>query len=200
MKLVSVLFLMLGLAVSANAQGPKSRNTTAPTYTNTAPAAMSYGSAYTNEIIVGLQTQGGFASYKACKDCPTGSILTLTGSYLRYWQNNMQYGVTASFINTSKEFSKNDKSATRIEAIGVGVYNLQSDLANSIFAKAGVGLYSALKDDGSDYENKIGLFIGAGKRFAWLKNVSFSPEVRLVKRGDIDFAIEADILAFSIMW
>ncbi|NUN05615.1 MAG: hypothetical protein HUU57_07625 [Bdellovibrio sp.] len=82
----------------------------------------------------------------------------------------------------------------------MGVYNLQSDLANSLFAKAGVGLYSALKDDSSDYENKVGLFIGGGKRFAWLKNVSFSPEVRLVKRGDIDFAIEADILAFSIMW
>lgn len=200
MKFVTVFALVMGLALSANAN-QKAKNRGA-TYETTAPAAPTYSyssSAFTHEIST-LSTVGGFFSGKQCKDCSTASVLKVSGSYLRYWQDNMQYGFYASFENLSKEASASGKSATRFDIVGQGAFNFSNDLANAIFAKAGVGLYSVLKDDGSDYENKIGLFLGAGKRFAWLKNVSYSPEVRLVKRGDIDFAIEADLLNFSIYW
>ncbi|MNL47496.1 hypothetical protein D3C87_1702880 [compost metagenome] len=93
-----------------------------------------------------------------------------------------------------------NKGATAFDLIGVGVYNVDSDLKNSIFAKAGVGIYSVPNDDLDGFEAQFGFFLGAGKRFAWLSNVSYTPELRLVKRGDIDMAVEIALINFSILW
>lgn len=188
MKLVTIAALALAFTVSAQAKTYKSPE-------------RSYASAgnYTHEITTNL-SRGVFVSGKECKDCSTGSIIDVGASYLHNWQNNMQYGVEARLQNLSKEASATGKSATRLDILGIGTFNLESDYANSIYAKAGIGLYSVIKDDGSDYENKFGFFVGAGKRFAWLNNVSYTPELRLVKRGDIDIAIQVDLLNFSIYW
>lgn len=168
-------------------------------YTSTSGTASLFSSGFRHELMTSL-TRGSFVSGKECKNCDTGTIIDVSGSYLRSWKETLQYGVEARLLNLSKEASGTGKSATRFDILGIGAYNLSSDFKNSLYAKAGVGLYSVLKDDGSDYENKFGLFIGVGKRFEWLNNLTYTPELRLVKRGDIDFAIQIDVLNFSIYW
>ncbi|WP_374075456.1 hypothetical protein [Bdellovibrio bacteriovorus] len=200
MKLITIAALALAFTVSAQAKTPGTKVSKSPASAERSYASTSsYGGSFTHEITTNL-TRGVFQSGKNCKDCDTGTIIDIGGSYLRYWKDNMQYGVEARLQNLSKEASGVGKSVTRIDLLGVGTYNLTSDLANAIYAKAGVGLYSVVNDDGDDYENKFGFFVGAGKRFSWLNNVSYTPELRLVKRGDIDIAIQIDLLNFSIYW
>lgn len=205
MKLFSMLALVFAFAMSAQAKTTKVPGTSVakPTFSEPSYSTSSYGSSFsfapTHEITTNF-TGGQFISGKECKDCSSGTVLSLKGSYLHYWKDNMQWGVEGSFQNASKEFTQSGKSATRIDILGIGTYNLTSELKNAIYAKGGVGLYSVLKDDGSDYENKFGLFVGVGKRFAWLNNISYAPELRLVKRGDLDFAVDIEILNFSIYW
>ncbi|MEN0059897.1 MAG: outer membrane beta-barrel protein [Bdellovibrio sp.] len=172
---------------------------TAEAQTRRTASTASYGGAFTHEITTNL-TNGVFVSGKECKDCSTGSVVDIGGSYLRYWKDNMQYGVEGRLQNLSKEASAINKSATRIDLLAIGTYNLTSDLKDAIYGKAGVGIYSVINNDGDDYENKFGFFVGAGKRFSWLNNISYTPELRLVKRGDIDIAIQVDLLNFSIYW
>ncbi len=40
--------------------------------------------------------------------------------------------------NLSKEASATAKSATRIDILGIGAFNVSSDYADSVYAKAGV--------------------------------------------------------------
>lgn len=161
------------------------------------PAAT--GGDFTNEIMTNL-TNGYFASEKACKDCDTGSTLDLGVSYLRFVQDGMQVGGEGRIRSLSKEVSGTGDSKTLIDIAAVGAYNFDADLENSFYGKVGVGFYSVLKNDRSDYENKLGLFVGVGKRFALFHAVTYTPELRLVKKGDIDVGIELALLNFSIHW
>lgn len=176
-------FLMAGLAQSAPKKAPGMRvakpSPEEKVYSATALSVPASSSMYKHEFTTTL-TRGYFISGKECKDCSTGSIIDIGGSYLRYWKDDMQYGTEARLLNLSKEASVTGKSATRFDVLAIGAYNFSSDLKNSIYAKAGVGLYSVIKDDGSDYENKFGLFLGAGKRFAWLKEVILILQFKLI--------------------
>lgn len=162
-------------------------------------SSYSFGGSYTHEISTNF-TSSSFISGKECKNCDSGSNLNFNASYLRYWKENMQWGAEGGLRMLSKEFSGTGESKTLFDISGLGVYNFERDLKNAPYAKGGIGLVSVLKDDGSDYETKLGLFVGVGKRFSWLNNVSYAPELRLVKRGDIDVAIQVEILNFSIYW
>lgn len=207
MKLVSIVAVAFAMALGGVAQaqaktskvpGTKvSRDTGSKDYVT---SSYSYsGGSYTHEITTNL-SGGQYISEKACKDCSTASILNLKGSYLHYWQDNMQWGVEGAVNMLSKEVSRSGKSETLVDLLAIGAYNLDSDFKNSIFAKAGVGIYSVLNDRADGYENKLGLFLGVGKRFSWLSNVSYTPELRLVKKGDIDFGLEIALINFSIYW
>ncbi|MGZ3792193.1 MAG: hypothetical protein ACXVCP_07585, partial [Bdellovibrio sp.] len=143
---------------------------------------------------------GSYFSEKLCKDCDTASVLSIGASYLHYWKDNMQWGAEGSIRTLSKEVSRSNKSETLLDILGVGVYNFESDLKNAVYAKAGIGFVSVINNTRDGYENKLGFFIGAGKRFSWLSNVSYTPEIRLVKKGDIDMGIEIALLNFSIYW
>lgn len=200
MMTVAVLALALTTTAQANNKAPGTR--TAQSSWNSrsyATSSSSYSFGYTNEITT-MATTGSFASGKQCKNCDGGSALDVGVGYLRAWKDNIQFGGEGRFQQLSEEVSGVGKSVTRIDLVGVGVYNLESDFKNSIFVKGGIGIFSALNDDGTDYENKFGFFVGAGKRFNWLSSVAYSPELRLVKRGDIDISIELALLNFSIYW
>lgn len=145
-------------------------------------------------------TRGGFITGKECKDCSSGSVIDIGGAYLYTLDSKLQVGGDARLQSLSKEFSRSGKSATLIELIGIGVYNFQSDFDNAFYAKGGIGLYSALNDAGTDYENKLGLQIGGGKRFPLFSNITYNPELNLIKRGDIDFAIEIKLINLGISW
>lgn len=201
MKMFVIAALALTFSFSADAKMPGTK-VSKPTTTErqyASSGSYSYGGSYTHEITTNL-SRGFFQSGKECKNCESGTNLTLTGSYLRYWKDSIQWGAEGGLRMLSKEASGTGDSETLFDIMGIGAYNFQSDLKNAIYAKAGIGLMSVLKDDGSDYENKLSLFVGAGKRFAWFGNVSYSPELRLVKRGDIDLAIQIDIVNFSLYW
>lgn len=159
------------------------------------PAAGSY----MNEITTNA-TGGLFFSGKQCKDCSSGSNLSLGVGYLTTLDNQIQVGGEGRLRILSKETSGTGDSETLFDIVGVGVWNMTTDFANAIFAKGGIGLYAVPKDDLSGYENKIGFFVGGGKRFTWFTNVAYSPELRLIKKGDIDLGIEVHIINFSIIW
>lgn len=184
MKLLALAALSLVVSTTALAQG---RYRT--------PAAASY----TNEITT-LATGGLFYSGKQCKDCSSGSNMAVGAGYLHTLDSKIQVGGEGRLRILSKEVSGTGDSETLFDIAGVGAWNFSSDFSNAIFAKAGIGLYAVPKDNLSGYENKIGFFIGAGKRFTWLSNVAYSPEVRLVKKGDIDMGIEVQLINFSIIW
>lgn len=205
MKFITMTVMALAFAVAAQAKPAKvpgakvSKTTASESKDYTTSSYSSYGGSYTHEFATNL-TQGFYQSGKACKDCSTGSNLTVSASYLHYWKDNMQYGAEGSIRMLSKELSGSGSSETLLDILGIGAYNFDSDLKNSIYAKAGVGLYSVPKETGTGYENKFGLFVGVGKRFSWMNNISYNPELRLVKRGDIDFAIDIALLNFAIHW
>jgi opacity protein-like surface antigen len=155
------------------------------------------GGTYTNELQTNL-SGGLFHSGNQCKDCDSGSVISASLSYLRYLKDNFQVGGEAAINILSEEYSGTGDSATTFKLVGVGVYNFDADLKNAIYAKAGVGLYPVI-DDG-DWETQFGFFIGGGKRFSWLGNVSYAPEIRLTKAGDLDMAVDIYFLNFSLLW
>jgi hypothetical protein len=155
--------------------------------------------AYSSEITTSA-TGGVFFSGKRCKDCESGSDLVLGLGYLHTLTGDVQVGGEGTLRMLSKYSSGTGDSETLFDIVGVGAWNFSHDFANAIFAKAGIGLYSVIKDDRAGYENKLGFFIGGGKRWMWLNNVAYSPEVRLVKKGDIDLGFEIQVINFSLYW
>ncbi len=147
-----------------------------------------------------LLTRGVFISEKRSKNASTGTVIDIGASYLHYLKEGFQVGGEGRIQMLSKEVSPTGDSKTLFDIAGVGAYNFQSDLKNAFFLKAGIGLYSVLNDRETDYETKFGLFFGGGKRFALWNNVSYAPELRFVKKGDIDMGIEVAILNFSVIW
>lgn len=204
MKFITMAVMALAFTVTAQAKpakvpGAKVSKTGSDSMDYSTSSYSNYSFGYTHEISTNL-TQGFYRSRKECKDCNTGSNLTVAASYLHSWKDNIQFGAEGSIQMLSKEVSGSGDSETLLEILGIGAYNFESDLKNSIYAKAGLGLYAVPKDTGRGYENKLGLFVGIGKRFSWMNNISYNPELRLVKRGDIDFGIEIALLNFAIHW
>ncbi len=188
--------LALGLFSVASAKTATTATTKTSTYR--APAAVD-SSGFKNEITTNL-TSGYFYSEKACKDCSTASVLDVSGSYLRHLQDNIQVGGEARLRNLSKEVSGTGSSENLIDLAAIAAYNFQPDMKNSFYGKGGIGFYSVRKNALDGYESKLGLFVGAGKRFELLPSVTYTPELRLVKKGDIDIGFELALLNFSIHW
>lgn len=153
---------------------------------------------FLNEVLTNF-TSGGFTSSKPCKNCDSSTEFGVNASYLRflpgYLNDKLQIGAEGGIASVSAYGNSN----TNINLLGVGVFNIDNDFKNSIFVKAGLGLYT-VQATGTSTETKFGLFVGGGKRFAWLNNVTFSPELRIVKKGDLDIGFEANLLNFSIYW
>lgn len=146
---------------------------------------------FQNEVLVNFST-GEFTSQKACTDCSSVSTFTLFGSYLHHLKDNFQLGGEAGITSSS--------STTLFDLAAIGAYNVESDFKNSIYGKAGLGLASVSGPGGSGSETKIGFFIGGGKRFAIFNNVTYSPELRIIKKGDLDVAFQATFLNLSLYW
>lgn len=155
------------------------------------------GGTFANEIQTNMSS-GLFHSGEQCADCDSGTAITAELSYLRYLKDNFQVGGEVGINILSEEYSATNDSATTFKIVGVGVYNFDSDLKNALYAKAGVGLYPVI--DEGDYETQFGFFIGGGKRFSWIGNVSYAPEARLTKAGDLDMAVDIYFLNFSLLW
>ncbi|MNJ99885.1 hypothetical protein D3C87_176660 [compost metagenome] len=205
-RVLSAAVVALAVSVSAQAQSknaPGTKVAKPSSYQDSTPyrgvAQYGGGGSFTHEIQT-YSTRGGFVAGKACKDCETGTTIDIGASYLHYWQNNVQFGADVRLQSLSQEVAVGGSSATLIDIIGLAVYNFDPNLSNSFYAKGGIGLYSVVQDDLSGYENKFGLQVGGGKRFPIFGNITYSPELNLVKRGDIDFAIELKLINLGISW
>lgn len=205
-NMIRLLAMTAVLSFAFNAQAQtrnRNRTTTAPeARTTTVPETRSYatrGGSFVHEIQT-YGTSGAFLSGKQCKNCDSGTTIIVGASYLYTLQDNIQVGGDGALRILSKEVSGVGKSVTTLEAIGIGVFNFDSDFANAFYAKGGIGLYSVLNDTASDYENKLGLQIGGGKRFPLFSNVTYNPEINLIKKGDIDFMIEIKLINLGISW
>ncbi|QDK39072.1 hypothetical protein [Bdellovibrio sp. NC01] len=201
--IVSLATLVLSVSVAH----AKSKSTGTVVAKNSPTAERSYassenffsgGSGSQHEFTT-ILTRGVLTSEKACKDCDTATVIDVGASYSHYLKDGFQVGGEARIQLLPKEVTGGD-SATLIDLLAVGTYNFQSDLKNAFFAKLGLGLYGLLKDNRDGGEEKFGFFLSAGKRFALWNNVSYSPEFRLVKKGDIDMGIEVAVLNFSVIW
>lgn len=201
-----ITLIVLSLVVSNFAFSGTTTKKTAKTSTTTtqsvhttqaataaAPVATSSaGNAFTNEIFTNLTT-GSLDIEKGCKSCDSSTTISLSAAYFRHIQDKIQAGVEGGLSSVSA-----GNSNTYFNLAGVGVYNFDNNFSNSFYAKAGLGIFTV--PAGTSTETKIGLFVGGGKRFAWLSNVNFTPEVRLVKKGDLDVGIEATLVNFAIHW
>lgn len=146
---------------------------------------------FQNEVLVNFST-GEFISQKACSDCSSTTTFTFFGSYLHHLKDNFQLGGEGGITSTS--------NTTFFDLAAVGTYNLANDFRNSIYAKVGLGLASVSGSAGSGSETKIGFFIGGGKRFAIFNNLTYSPELRIVKKGDLDVGFQATFFNLSVYW
>lgn len=155
------------------------------------------GGSFQNELQTNLSS-GFFHSGNRVKDGNSGTVIAGSLSYLRYLKDGFQAGGEAEINILSKEYSATNDSATTFKLVAVGAYNFDADLKNSFYAKAGVGLYPVI--DGNSYKTQFGFFLGGGKRFSWIGNVSYAPELRLTKAGDLDMAVDIYFLNFSLLW
>lgn len=146
-----------------------------------------------NEVHFGTMGNGALRSEKAGKD--TVTVIGARGSYLVQLREELQVGGEAAFFSTSG----GAKSQSYFEAAGVGAWNFSRDLSTSIFAKGGVGLFAVLNEK-AEYENKLGLFVGGGKRFPLWTNVNYAPEVRIYKKGNIDPSFEILFINVSVLF
>ncbi len=150
------------------------------------------GHTFLNEVALNL-SNGSFTSEKPCSACDSNTNFNLYLSYLHHLQDNIQLGTEVGFQSAY--------STTMFDLIAVGVYNMDSDFKNSIFGKVGLGLTSvSAGTSGSGSETKFGFFAGAGKRFALFNNITYSPEARIIKKGDLDISFQVTFVNFSIYW
>lgn len=155
-------------------------------------SSVSYGTE--NELITNFTT-GTLYAGKACKDCDSATTIILRGHYLRTMTPNVQAGVMAGIESYS-----GGNSDTRLTLMALGVYNFDTSFKQSFFVQGGLGIYPVPKDNEPGTEGKLGILIGAGKRFPIWGNVNYIPTASLVKKGDIDFAFDIQFLNFSIMF
>ncbi|MDG0815404.1 hypothetical protein [Bdellovibrio svalbardensis] len=205
-KLILSLAAVVMAFTSVAGAKTKSSNTVVA---KAAPSERSYSSYSNDSFFMGsgnthefttLLTHAVFVSEKRSKNASAGTAFDVGASYLYSLNAGVQVGGEGRLQILSKEYSPTGNSKTLIDLLGVAAYNFQSDLKNAFFLKAGLGIYSVLNDTESDYENKLGLFFGGGKRFALWNNVSYTPEARFVKKGDIDLGFQIAFLNFSVIW
>lgn len=142
---------------------------------------------YSREFVVGFS----MAKVSSGNDV---TFMQIGGSHLWEMAEQTQGGGELGFTSVSS----NGNSYSYLDIVGVGAYNFNSSYANSPYAKAGLGIFGV--PDKGDYEGKFGFFIGGGKRFYAWDHLSFSPEIRLYKKGDLDPEFYIQALNLSIMY
>jgi hypothetical protein len=189
----NILITAAALTVSSAAFAQRAHSTnTGYTTPSTYSSSVSYG--HQNEIIA-TYGHGFLTSGQGYKNGPTVTNIEIAGKYLRTLTANIQVGGMAGISSFSGSGSR-----TGLTAVGVGVWNFDVDFKEAFFAEAGAGIYPVLNSTQSDFESKIGLYVGGGKRFPIWERVNFIPSAYLVKKGDLDVGIDIEFLNLSIMF
>lgn len=203
-KMTLALATLVLLSTNSFAANKKSNTTSAATKTTTQTVKTSQSSTdsvislpkaangFTNEFLTHFSSSS-LSFGKSCSNCDSVTTLNFQGSYLRYIQDKIQAGVEAG-LNIVSGGGGN----TTFGLMAIGVYNFETSFANSPFVKIGLGLESI--PTSGDSKTEFGFFVGGGKRFSLFQNVSYAPEARLSKVGDIPVNFEVTLLNFSFNW
>jgi len=146
---------------------------------------------YLNEIQTSFMS-GSVQSYKS----GTQSVTQISGtaSYARLIQPLIQVGGEAGlgYINSGS-------TTTTYMLVGIAKYNFDSDIKQSFYVDGGAGVFAVANSTGGS-DSKFGFLVGAGKRLPLWERVSYNPEARIYKKGDLDANIEITFLNLSIMY
>ena len=196
MKLVLSMIAAAVLAASTTGYAqtrPLVKKTVQPAYkqptATTSTTGWSYGNGFKHEVDLNL-SQGYFRTYNvAGKNI---SDLNVFASYSYDIGHNFQVGGDAGFQSID--------SISKLTAVATGTYNLDANYADSIFFKAGLGLYPVTKITNFKIEDKndFGLFVAAGKRFKLWDHVNYKPFVAVAKISDFDVQFIVQFLNVSV--
>jgi hypothetical protein len=183
---------------TAQVAGNTTPRSQAPAATSvpTAPLASSWSSfgGQTHEVDVNL-SRAEIHSYKLGDSSYTD--INLAAAYHHYLgKNNLQVGGEGGLMS----FPDGTSSKTLIALMGIVTYNIDSDLINSVYANAGLGLYPAYDKSNFKYDSKFSFMFNVGKRFNLWNHVNYKPYFRLMKRGDMDMEFYIEALSFSFMY
>lgn len=151
-------------------------------------------SEYLNELNINFSS-GFIQSYKVGDSSLTD--LTAIASYQRLIREKIQVGGEGGILSRPETNADGKlESKYHLTLLGTATYNLESDLSNSPFITAGLGLYPSYKKENGKYESKFSYQLDVGKRFLVWEHISYKPLFRLYKHGDEDLAFL--LLAFNV--
>ncbi len=195
-KNVLAAAVVLIAASIANAQysSPRGSSSGGGYYTGSSAYGSSVSFGHSNEIITNF-TRGTLYSGKSTKNGSSVTTIDIQGKYLRVWNADVQVGGMVGLNSVSGGGSR-----TLLTALGIGIYNFDTNIKQAFFVEGGVGIYPVLNDTSLEYESKFGFYFGGGKRFPIWERVSYVPSASLVKKGDLELAFDIQFLNFSIMF
>ncbi len=196
----TVLSILVGLIISGTAHAqttaPQKKTSTAPrkmvvpTYQQptSSPSTWS-GNSFKHEVDLNF-SQGYFRT--ANSGGKSYSDLNVFASYSYDFGHNFQIGGDGGIQSVD--------STTKLTVVGTGTYNLDSDYSNSIFFKAGLGLFPITKVTATGVDNKsdIGFYVAAGKRFKLWDHVNYKPAIVISKISDQDVQFTVQFLNVSL--
>lgn len=194
MKLL-ISLLSAALIFSAHngyAKTPSKPTTTRPGSSSLGATTMNSWSSEEDYEIQSGMSGGQYQTYKSASDTITRMDLQL--SVAKLIKNNIQAGAEVHFNSTS-----GGGTSSYFEIVGFGVYNLTSLIKDTYYAKGGVGLFNTINDR-RENESKFGFFVGGGKRIPLWNQITYSPEVRLFKKGSEDFTLSLYFLNVSLFF
>ncbi|MCB0370048.1 MAG: hypothetical protein KDD45_11650 [Bdellovibrionales bacterium] len=167
MKFINLLIIVLSISSLSFAQ----RRDAKRPMTRMSPVQSPYFAGFEYELQTAL-SNGGIYTYKANDNNYT--VIDAQVSLSKVIKSNIQAGAEAHLNNTS-----GGGSSSYFEIMGFGVYNFDSDLKQSLYAKGGLGLQNIVNSKGSN-ESKLAIMVGGGKRILILNRLTYNPEARLV--------------------
>ncbi len=192
-----ILGALLTLTVHAAPPPPAKkvvpRKTVSPAYQQNTSLTPSWamGNGFRHELDLNLSKGYLNTYYNGAKNI---TDINIAGSYSFDIGRNFQVGGDAGFQSVD--------SISHLTAVGTGTYNLDSDYSNSIFFKAGLGLYPVTRINLTtakiEDKNEVGLFIAAGKRFKIWEHVNYKPFISITKISDLDAQFSIVFLNVSL--
>jgi hypothetical protein len=124
------------------------------------------------------------------------SNLEISGMYAYLIQDQIQAGAAIALGSTS---NGHGGSYTSTDIYALGIYNFQPTINEAVFAFAGLGIAS-MPNGYSSSSTKLGIKLGAGKRFPLWAKIQYVPTASIEKIGDFDPIIRIVPVNFSLIF
>lgn len=175
--------LVFGLNALAQ---PRVRPKVAPAKTTySSPVQQSYRADFDYELQTML-SGGGLTTQKIAGD--TTTQIGAQASVTKVIKSNIQIGAEAEFYNESGR-----GGSSYFQALGLGVYNFDSNLKESLYGKVGAGMLNVINVKGKN-EAKFAFLFGIGKRILVMDKVAYTPEARVIM---VDGSTRLQIMALN---